>query len=686
MKVYASEQIRNVALLSHSGAGKTSLAEAMLFASGALSRRGTVEDGTTASDYDPDEIQHKISLSTSLLPCEWHDTKLNILDTPGYADFVGEVCGALAVADSALLLICGASGLEVGTEQCWKRARDRKLPAMVFVNKLDREHADFAHVLAAVRQRLSPRAVALQMPLGREGQLCGVVDLLSGVTHRREGAAKGEGGVPAELAGEVAAARERLIEAIAETDSGLTDRYLAGDTLSSVELRVALRKAVCTGAIVPVLCGSATRDIGVAQLLDAIAEYLPDPLLALKPDLAGAEALDGDPAALVFKTVSDSFGKVSMFRLFSGHLSPDAHLYNANRLHEERLHHLLVVRGKGHEMVPELHAGDIGAALKLADTATGDMLTARHHRVSMAPIAYPEPTYAAALEPRTRADLDKLGPAMGRMIQEDPTLRWHRDPDTAETILSGLGESHLRVAVERLRRKFGVEVGLGEPKIPYRETIAGPAKAHGRHKRQTGGHGQFGDVWLEVEPLPRGSGYCFVDRVVGGAVPRQFIPAVDKGIQEVLHQGILSGNPVVDIQVALCDGSFHPVDSSEMAFKAAAAIGFRAACEQAHPLLLEPIMEVIVQVPSAMMGDVTGDLNSHRGRILGMEPLDESTTRITAQVPMAEMFRYATTLRSLTQGRATYSMSVLGYEEAPPQVAQGVAAAYRTSREAKEHR
>ncbi len=686
MKVYSSTQIRNVALLSHSGAGKTSLAEAMLYDSGALGRIGKVDDGTTTGDFDPDEVKRKISLNLGLLPCEWRDTKLNVIDTPGYADFVGEVCEALYVADSALLVVCGASGVEVGTEQDWKRAREHELPVVVLVNKLDREHANFYNVVDQLRNRLKLHAVILQLPIGQEAGFRGIVDLISGRAYVTENGKTTECDPPADMEEDIATYRDRLCEAVAETDDSLIDKYLEGEPLADQELRSALRTATRAGTLVPVLCGSALLNIGIEPLLDFLTENLPSPREGKQPPTEDGAALNGTTAAVVFKTVADPFGKLSLFRLYGGDLKSDVHLYNVNRGHEERITHLLVVRGKNHEVIPELHAGDIGAALKLQDTNTGDTLTLKDKQIRLAPIDFPEPSYSAAIEPKTRADLDKLGGAMARLIQEDPTLHWHRDPETSQSILAGMGESHLQVAVDRLHRKFGADVTLGEPKIPYRETISSSAKAQGRHKRQTGGHGQFGDVWLEVEPLPRGSGYQFADKVVGGSVPRQFIPAVDKGVQEALHAGILTGSPVVDIRVTLYDGSFHAVDSSEMAFKTAAVIGFHAACEKAHPVLLEPIMDVQVEVPTEFMGDVVGDLNSHRARILGMDPVSDGMTQITAHVPMAEMFRYATTLRSLTQGRASYTMHMLGYEEAPAHVAQQVAQAHQREKEQREHK
>ncbi len=684
MKVYPSEQIRNVALLSHSGAGKTSLTEAMLFDTGAIQRFGRVDDGTTTSDFDPDEIKRHISLSTSLIPCEWRGIKINVMDTPGYADFVGEVCQALVVADSAMLVASAAAGLEVGTEQEWKMVRERNLPTALVVNKLDRENSDFFKVVDQVKSRLKVHAVAVQIPIGTALEFKGVVDLLTNKAYLFDNGKAVETEPPAEMAEDIAFHRDQLCEAVAELSPSLTDKYLEGEPLTDKELNDGLHEAVCSGSLMPMLCTSALANVGITTLLDFMVDVLPSPSQVPARAMDGKQ-LNGSPAALVFKTVADPFGKLSYFRIFSGDLKSDAHLFNVTRGHEERISHLLVVRGKNHEVVSELYCGDIGAALKLQDTETGNTLATREKPVELPTIEYPEASYSASIEPKTRADLDKLGAAVARLIQEDPTLRWHRDAETAQTILSGMGESHLQVAVDRLSRKFGVEVTLGEPKIPYRETITASAKAQGRHKRQSGGHGQFGDCHLELEPLPRGGGYEFVDKIVGGAVPRQFIPAVDKGVQESLHEGALTGNPVVDVRVTLFDGSFHTVDSSEQAFKTAASIGFRAAFEKAHPVLLEPVMDVVVMVPNEFMGDVVGDLNSHRARILGMDPVSDGMTEVRANVPMAEMFRYATTLRSLTQGRASYTMHLLGYEEAPAHITQQVSAEYHKSREQKEH-
>jgi elongation factor G len=687
VKQYGTAHLRNVALLSHAGAGKTMLAETMLLDSGAITRLGRVEDGTTTSDFDADEIKHKISVSNAILPIEWRDSKINLIDTPGYADFVGDIKGAVRVVDAAIVLVCGASGVEVGTEQVWAYANEAALPRLIAVNRLDREHSDFQTTLEAIRQRLSNHAIALQLPLGQEHGFTGAVDLLSGKAYQTAGGKPQEVPVPAEMAADVQRARDALIEAIAETDDDLVNKYLEGEELGEEELRSALRKAVLGRQIFPVVCSSGTGNVNVALLLDAIVDLLPSPDRAPAPTAADGKPLDGSLAALVFKTVADPFGKLTLFRVFAGTMKADSHVYNVTRDHDERVGQLLVLRGKAQEPIGELPTGDIGAALRLQDTLTGDTLATKEKPVQLAAPAYPLPSFAAALDAKTRADLDKLGSALTRLTQEDPTLQVTRDARTGQMILSGMGESHLNIAVERLHRKYQVDVLLSEPRVPYRETITASASERGKHKRQTGGHGQYGDVEMEVSPLPRGAGFEFVDNIVGGAIPRNFIPAVQKGIEESLPEGVLTGNPVVDVRVRIYDGSFHPVDSSEQAFKTAASIGFKKALEKAHPILLEPIMEVKVTVPSQYTGDVMGDLNSRRARIQGMEPLGTGLDTITAHVPMAEVGRYATSLRSITQGRGSYTVAMIGYEEVPPHITQTlmseVAAA---AAESKDHR
>lgn len=674
MKSYSSKQLRNVVLISHEGAGKTSLVEAALFDSGLTARLGRVEDGTTTSDFDLDERERHISLGTSVVPVEWRDCKINFLDTPGYTDFVGELRAAMRVADAALIVVDASSGVEVGTEMDWAYADEFALPRVIVVNKLDRENTDFLATVETVRARLTPHAAPIHLPIGVASTFTGVVNVLTGRTMLYVDGRAQEAALPAELVATRDALRQQLVEAVCETDDVLITRYLDGETIDDAALARALQAAVNLGAIVPVLALSATSNIGLPTLLDAIVDFCPAP--TERPHLTDVEGhpLAGELAALVFKTVSDPFGRRSYFRIFNGTLRADSHVWNLERGKEERVPQLFVMRGNHGESVPELATGDIGAVLKLSETLTGDVLTTRDHPVKIGGLTYPEPAFAAAVEPKTRGDLDKLGPALARLTQEDPTLHVRRDGETGQTVLAGMGEMHLQVAVERLHRKYQVDVALGELHVPYRETIKGSARAQGRHKKQTGGHGQFGDVWLTVAPLMRGEGFHFVDKVVGGAVPRNFIPAIEKGIQEALHKGVLAGCPVVDLEVRVDDGSFHPVDSSEMAFKIAADLAVRKALEDAHPLLLEPIMRVEVRVLNACTGDVISDLNAKRGRILGMEPIDDAHTSIQALAPMREMGHYAAALRSITQGRGIYTMRQEGYEEVPQHVAQEIIA------------
>lgn len=676
MRSYATENLRNVAFISHEGAGKTSLVEAALFDTGATTRLGKVEEGTTVSDFEPDERERKISLGTSVVPVEWRDCKLNILDTPGYVDFIGELRAALRVADATVVVVDATGGVEVGTELAWSYADEYNLPRLVFVNTLDRENTDFLATVEAVQGRLSKHAVAVQLPIGGASELQGTLDVLSGKATIYENGAPREGTpseAPGELEGRRADLREKLMEAICETDDDLITRYLEGGDIDADDLRRALHAAVTRGELVPVLCGSAALNVGVAGLLDAIVDYCPCPAEREAADAQG-QPLNGALAALVFKTVSDPFGRRSYFRVYGGAMKADSHVWNAARDKDERVSQLLVMCGGQGESVPELPTGDIGAILKLAETLTGDVLTAKDHPVALAAVQYPAPAYSAAVEPKTRGDLDKLGPALTRLTQEDPTLHVHRDAESAQTVLAGMGETHLQVALDRLRRKYGVDVALGELRVPYRETVTANARAQGRHKKQTGGHGQFGDVWLRVSPLPRGEGFKFTDKVVGGSIPRNFIPAVEKGVHDALREGLLAGHPVVDIEVTVDDGSFHPVDSSEMAFKIAASMAFKKAAEAARPVVLEPIMHVDVRVPNEYTGDVMGDFNSKRARILGMEPAGDTSTQIQAQVPMREMTHYAAALRSITQGRGVYTMKMEGYEEAPPHIVQGIIA------------
>jgi elongation factor G len=683
MKVYAPEAIRNVGLLSHMGNGKTSLAEAMLFASGAISRMGRVDDGTTTSDYDPDEQRRGMSASLTLLPLEWQDVKVNLVDTPGYADFVGEVAATLRVVDGVVLLTSAVDGLEVGTEQAWNLCQQRHLPRLVVVNRMDRENASFERTLEQLRERFGTGVVAAQLPIGSRDAYRGVVDLISrkALLFGPDGEVT-EGEVPADLTAEVERLGEQLIEAVAETDEDLTLKYLEGEALTEAEIREGLRQGVLSRAITPAFSAAATEGKGVRQILDAIAEYLPSPVAtgavkATNPQAGKAEELAPDPdgplAALVFKTLADPFiGRLTYFRVYSGTLRPDSHIWNATKEKDERIGTIMTLRGKNQENATAVPAGDIAAVAKLVLTTTGDTLCTREHPVLLEPVTFPEPVFAAAVEAKTRTDQDKMGPAMQRMQEEDPTIRVRRDPETAQTIISGMGDSHVEITVERIKRKFGADLKIEPLRVAYRETIRQPAKADGRFVRQTGGHGQYGVCSVEIDPLPRGSGYEFVDKIVGGVVSQSFRPAVDKGIQEAMAEGVIAGYPMVDVRAILYDGKEHSVDSSEMAFKIAGSMAFKAAAEKAGVVLLEPVMKVEVRVPDQYTGDIMGDLSTKRGRVHGMNPEGDGTTTIEAEIPMAEMVRYATDLRSMTQGRGQFKMSSDHYEEVPANVAQRV--------------
>lgn len=679
MQSYRTEQIRNVVLISHGGAGKTSLAEVLLLHSGAISRLGRVEDGTTTSDFDPDEIKRAISISTSLLPCEWNGTKINLLDTPGYADFVGEVKAGIRAADAALVVICAASGVEVGTELGWRYLDEADLSRLIFINKMDRENANFFSTLGQIQERFGQKCVPMHLPVGSQAEFRGMVDLLT--MKAWSGKPAKEVPMPEDLQGLAQEYREKLVEAIAETDDDLIAKYLEGEELTEGELRHSLRVATLAGKIVPVLLGSALQDINVSPLLDALSSYAPSPRENGRVRASNAQGqeeqlVNPDPqgplAALVFKTTADPYvGKLSYFRVYAGTLQSDSQVWNASKGKAERVGQLFLVRGKNQEPVPQVVAGDLGAVAKLSDTGTGDSLTQREQPVVLAPIQFPQPFFASAVYPKTKGDLDKLMISLHRLVEEDPTLQVRRETDTAETVLAGMGESHIDVAIERMRRKFGVEVTTEVPKVPYKETIAVSTKAEYRHKKQTGGHGQYGHVFLELDPLPRGAGFEFADRVVGGAVPKNYISAVEKGVLSALQEGGLAGFPVVDVKAILYDGSYHPVDSSDMSFQIAGSMAFRKGLSQGQPVILEPIMNLQVRVPEYAMGDTIGDLNGKRAHVLGMTQ-DDGFSIIEAQIPLAEIQRYATTLRSITQGRGTFTTEFSHYEEVPQHVAQRI--------------
>ncbi len=679
MHHYTTDQIRNVVLLSHCGAGKTSLSEAMLFTSGGIPRLGKVDEGTTTSDYDPDEIKRKISINLSILPCQWKDTKINLLDTPGYTDFIAGVIAGMRVADGAVVVVCAASGVEVGTELVWEYAEERALPRLIFINKMDRENANFSKVVGQLQSNFGRRCVPLQLPIGSHTSFQGVVDLVSMKAY--SGAKEQEGEIPSSVESEVRSFREKLAEAVAELDDELTVKYLEGEEITSEEIRRVLGEGIKAGKIVPVLVGSALQNMGISYLLDAICHYLPSPkegapIVATSPVSQQTEPIEpekGSPlAALVFMSSADPYvGKLTHFRVYSGTISSNSQVWNATKEQIERVGQLLVFRGKAQETVPQLIAGDIGAVAKLAVTNTGDTLCNREHPLSLAPIQFPEPVFSVALHPKTKTDVDKLGTVLPRLSEEDLTLQVRKDPDTGETILSGMGDAHVEVFTERMQRKFGVGVRAEIPKVPYRETITASVKAEYKHKKQTGGHGQYGHVFLEVEPLPRGDGFEFTERVVGGAVPKNYIPAVEKGVLEARQEGVLARYPVVDVRVTLYDGSSHPVDSSEISFKIAGAQALKKGLSQGQPVLIEPIVRLEVVVPEAFIGDIIADLNTKRARVLGMTPQNGNQV-IEAQVPLAEIVRYAVDLRSITQGRGSYKMEFSHYEEVPSHLAEKI--------------
>lgn len=671
MQVFATERLRNVVLLSHSGAGKTSLGEALLFASGAISRMGRVEDGNTVSDYEPEEVKRRGSIQMALLPCVWKGYKVNLLDTPGFFDFYGEVHSALRVVEGAVLVVSAPTGVEVGTEFLWRMARERGLPILVFVNKMDRENADFFRALEGLRSTFGRQFAPLQVPVGSAGDFQGVVPLLPLPQE-----------VPGVVREAVERAREELVEAVAETDDDLAVKYLEGEGLSDEELWEGLKRAVRGGQLVPVLCGSAVKGIGVQELLDAILGLLPSPAevgpaRARTPEGEGEVALAADPggalAALVFKTAADPYvGRLSFIRVYSGTLQSDSVVWNAVKGQQERIGQLFAPRGKAQDPVPSLPAGDIGAVAKLAATQTGDTLTARENPLILPPVEFPEPKFTMAVYPKGKADLDKLLPSLQRLVEEDPSLRIRREPDTGEMLLEGLGDTHLETAIQRAQRKFGVNLELRVPRVPYKETISGRVQVEHKYKQQTGGHGHYAHVFLRLEPLPRGSGVQFADEIVGGRVPREFIPYVEKGVRRACEEGVLAGYPIVDIKVTLYDGSYHVVDSAGMDFDIAGYFGLKKGVQQDAPILLEPIVYLKVTVPDAYTGDVIGDLNGKRGRILGMTPHGDGTTTIEAHVPLAEVQRYALDLRSMTQARGQFTMAFDHYEEVPPHLAQRI--------------
>ena len=674
MKVYPTPKIRYIAFIAHGGAGKTTLAEAMLYNTGATNRLGKVDDGNTVSDFLPEEIKRKISISTSLVPCEYRDHKINILDTPGFADFLGEVRAAVKVADNALVVVSAVAGVEVQTEMFWEEAQN--LPKIVFVNRMDRENANFYKTLDDLKDKFSGTIVPLQLPIGAEASFKGVVDLLKMkalIFEPGSGKYKEED-IPTDMMAEVESYKEQLIEAAAEGNDDLLVKYLEGEELTDEEIRTGIADAASKGAAVFVFCGSALNNIGVLPVMDFIVDCMAAPHAQTDQDMSG-EPL----AALVFKTIADPYiGRLNFFKVIQGEIKADSVVYNATKERDEKIGQILVMRGKEQQAVPEAKNGDIVAVAKLAVTATGDTLTVKANPIKLEEIVFPEPTLGTAIEPKSKGDEDKLSNSLQRLMEEDPTIRLEKNTETKQTILHTMGESHTDIIVERLQRKFGVEVKTDEMRIPYRETIRAQVQVEGTHKKQSGGHGQYGHVWLRMEPSEEE--FEFGEEIFGGVVPKQYVPAVEKGIREAMAEGVLAGYPVTNIKAVLYDGSYHSVDSSEIAFKMAAILAFRKGMEQAKPVLLEPICNVEVEIPEQFMGDIIGDLNSKRGRVLGMEPCGKNQV-VRAQVPLKEMVRYSIDLKSITQGRGKFKMEFDHYEEVPPKVAEEIIEKTKRERE-----
>ena len=696
MRIYDGQSIRNVALVGHGDTGKTQLVSALLFTAGMVNRLGKVDEGTSVTDYDEEEIQRKFSITASLAHAEWGKTKVNFIDTPGYNIFMHETEGGLVAADAALLLVHAVAGIEVQTEKAWSLAEKYGLPRVLVINQMDRDRASFERTLGALREAFGRTVMPTQLPLGEEKDFRGVIDLVRMKAHLYDANGSGkakESEIPAELKEAAAKAHEALVEMVAEGNDKLMEEFFEKGTIPAEDLVPGLRQAIGERRIYPVVVSAGLPNIGSQDLLDFLVDYLPSALE--RGEVEGLDHEGGKPvkrkladdqpvSAYVFKTVADPFaGRVSYFKVMSGVVKNEANLTNFNRGGGERLSHIAVVQGKTQTAVAEIHAGDIGAVAKLKDTLTGDTLGEKG-----APIVYPnvklaEPAISFAIEPKSRGDEDKLSTAIHRMLEEDLLLRFSRDPQTKEFLLSGAGQQHVEVAVSKLKRRFNIEVTLKAPKIPYRETIRAKSEAQGKHKKQTGGHGQYGDCWIKMEPLTRGAGFEFVNDIFGGAIPRNYIPAVEKGIIEAAGKGFLAGYPVVDFRVILYDGSYHEVDSSEIAFKLAGSKGFKKAMEQAKPCLLEPIMNVEITVPENYSGDIMGNLNGRRGRIQGMEP-KSGATAIKAQVPLAEMLTYASDLTSMTQGRGTYSMEFSHYDIVPQGIADKIVAAAKAAGVGKE--
>ena len=680
MKDYAVQKLRNICLLAHGNAGKTTLAEAMLFNTGVLDRFGKVADGTTATDYDPEEVKRKISISTALAPCEWLDHKINVIDTPGYFDFVGEVMQGIRVAEGAAIVVSAKSGVSVGTEKSWAYAKERNIARLFFINKMDEENANFNSALDKMTSMFGSSVIPFQLPIYEADKYVGYVDIINMSAKKFQKDKLVDAQIPSDLTDRISKIKDSLNELIAETDEALMEKFFGGEEFSREDIQKGLKAGIADGSIAPVFCGSAFTNLGVQELMSAIVEYMPSPdSVSVKAKKAGSGdpvEIKADPAgplaALVFKTIADPFvGKISMFRVYSGTLKADSPVFNTTTEKNEKIGQIFVMRGKKQLPTDKLIAGDIGGVAKLANTNTNDTFCDQVNRVVLDAIIFPEPAISMAVEPKAKGDEEKISSGLHKLQDEDPTFKVSTNTETHQTLISGVGEQHLDVIVSKLKAKFGVAVSLVDPKVPYRETVKKKVKVEGKHKKQSGGHGQYGHVWVEFEHGDK-EDLVFEEKIFGGSVPKSYHPAVEKGLREAIVKGVLAGYPVVNLKATLVDGSYHDVDSSEMAFKIAARLAYKKGLPMASPVLLEPIAHAAVYIPENYMGDIIGDLNKRRGRILGMNPLDNGLQQVEAEVPQSEMFKYATDLRSMTQGRGYFTLKFDRYEEAPSIVANKI--------------
>jgi elongation factor G len=679
------EKIRNVAVIAHGGAGKTALIESMLFNSGSIDRLGNVEDGTTTTDYEPEEIARKITITSSLAFCNWDGQRINLIDTPGFINFIEDTRGCLRAVDGAVVIVSAISGVKAETIKIWKYADEFEIPRLVFINKMDKENANFSRAIGELEKSFEKDAIPLQIPIGSGDSFTGIVDLLKMKAYKFSYGKAEEYDIPSDLLPEVEEYRKKLVEKIAESDDALLEKYLDGGDLTEDEMIKGIREGSLTKKFIPVMCGSATRDIAITQLLDAMLLCLPSPAeMARISPIKGKNPKDGkestrmpsktDPlSAYVFKTIADPYaGKLSVFRVYSGTLKADSNILNTTRGAKERIGQVFYLMGKKQIPAQSIGPGEIGVVAKLKETCTGDTLSDEAHPIIFEKVKFADPIISYAIAPKSKGDEEKVGTSIHRVLEEDTTLKFQRDEETKEMLLSGMGQVHLEVTIEKLKRKFGVEVVMKTPKVPYRETIKVSTRAQGRYKKQSGGRGQYGDCSIEIEPLPRGGGYEFLDKIAGGVIPQQYRPAVEKGVAETMREGVIAGYPLVDVKVTLFDGSYHSVDSSEMAFKIAGSMAFKKAVLDAKPVLLEPVMKVEVITPDDTLGSVIGDLNSKRGRVQGVEPQAGGNQKITSLVPMSEMLIYANQLHSLTSGRGLYSMEFSNYEEVPGHLSQKI--------------